>query len=253
MFKRLGEENRQELIELIKMDEQNNLQFYEYLSYLQEDDDQYGFQGLYKQGNLVGAMYFSPLNMGLTVKDFSYLSSFKELLESRSSTYLYGRKDILEKIGEIQGRKPYLYRYGYLSSQGDKPRFNTDIVEQITLEDISSIQDFYGDKEIMIEIPDRLESIITNGSAFMVKEQGKVASVALAHSESNEAAIIGAVYTDPAIQGKGYGSKCLLKLVDHLHSSNKKPYLFYDASLAHLDKLYQRLSFVHTDDYWIVY
>lgn len=259
MLKRLHLTDKPALLELIKADETNNLQFYEYVDYLKQPDPRFGFIGYFDDGRLTGAMYYSPFNMGITVLDPEDVPRFRKKIMAAPSAYLFGRSDILSRLGDLPERKVHLYRYGYLPiKKGHSPNRHTEtdcslMIHRAGQSHISSIKEFYRDKDIMIEIPDRIDNIVQSGSAFFVREGERVVSAALAHSETEHYALIGAVYTDESAQGKGYGKQCLKALVHHLHRKGKTPYLFYDSSLPHLHKLYKSFSFVHTRNYWMMY
>ncbi|MGD6830635.1 GNAT family N-acetyltransferase [Sutcliffiella halmapala] len=240
---------------MLAKDRRNNLQFYEYLEYLHNEDDRFGFFGYYDNHQLVAVQYFSPLNTGISLihKDKHYISLLKKHIEQISSTYLYGRADILSQLGDMPNRKTYPYWYGYLNRTNDSPLPTNSPVNQATLEDIHAITDFYADKEIMIEIPERLPNIMKNGSAFIVKEGNKVVSIALAHSETSKYALIGGIYTDDDSRGKGYAFACTSALANHLYKKYKTPFLFYDVTLSHLHSFYQELGFTLTEEYVMLY
>lgn len=251
MIRKLTVDDKQALVGLLNMDECNNLQFYEYLDFLSNEDARFGYYGYFDRDVLAGAVYYSPYNTGIAVRDVAYIPLFQEILSSCSSKYLYGLVDLLQCLGNIPSRQPYSYRYGYIPLN-HVTTAETSEVTQATEEDISAIIKFYQGKDIMIEVPERIETFVKNGSVFIVKEDGNIVSAALAHSESSKFALIGAVYTDKSASGKKYGEKCCQALIRHLHQKGKVPYLFYDASLAHLETLYRNLSFVHTSDYLLL-
>lgn len=254
MLRKLDEHDLPQLLELIKEDEVNNLQFYEYLPYISNQDDRFGFYGKFKESKLVGALYYSPFNTGFAIQNPLFIHHyFKDILASTSSMYIFGRHDYIQRLGEITGRDVHVYRYGYLPIK----RYNNgDIakhVQRASEDDIPELISFYKGKDIMIEIADRIHRIVAKGSVFVRKEKGQIVSAALAHSETEEYALIGAVYTADDFQGKGYGMNCLKALVQHLHQQSKTPYLFYEKALHHLDGFYERFSFQHKTDIWMLY
>ncbi|WP_226682958.1 GNAT family N-acetyltransferase [Sutcliffiella horikoshii] len=245
--------NQRELVELLDNDQRNNLQFYEYLEYLHNKDKRFGFYGYYDHHKLVAVQYFSPLNTGISLMDKHYLSLLKQHLIKTSSTYLFGKADILSLLGDMPNRQKYPYCYGYLSKTNQSPLPINSPVNQATFDNIPAIEEFYADKDIMIEVQERLPNIIRNGSAFIVKEGSKVVSIAMAHSETSQYALIGGIYTDEDSRGKGYGLACTRALTDHLHNKQRTPFLFYDATLPHLHLFYQALGFKLTDEYVLLY
>lgn len=243
-----------ELIDLIKHDEVNNLQFMEYLPYLSNEDDRFGFYGHYDHDKLVGALYYSPFNTGFAIKDPLYIYNFfKEALSTTTSSYIFGRHDYIQRLGEIPDREVHVYRYGSLPIAHHKSFEVPKEIQPATKQNIPAILSFYKDKDIMIEVEDRIHSIIEKGSMYIVKEEERIVSAALAHSETDHYALVGAVYTEEDYQGNGYGIKTLKALVQHLHDQNKTPYLFYEEALPHLERMYASLSFEHHTDIWMLY
>ncbi|KGX84866.1 GNAT family N-acetyltransferase [Pontibacillus marinus] len=254
MLRKLEEKDLSQLLEIIQADEVNNLQFYEYLPYLSNEDERFGFYGKFTNNKLEGALYFSPFNTGFAIQNPLYIYDyFKDILTETSSMYIFGRHDYIQRLGQITGRDIHVYRYGFLPIK----RYNNgDIakrVERASKEDIPELISFYEEKDIMIEIPERIEHIIEKGSIFVRRDGDKIVSAALAHSETDQYALIGAVYTEYDYQGKGYGMHCLKALVQHLHQQEKTPYLFYEEALQHLEGIYQKLSFQHETDIWMLY
>lgn len=254
MLKKLDVHFERDLINLIKEDEVNNLQFYEYLPYLSNQDERFGFYGYFNEGALIGALYYSPFNTGFAVKDPLYIYEFfREVLSTTESMYIFGRHDYIQRLGELPNREIHVFRYGSLPIQNHYPKETPKEVKQATKADIPALIAFYKNKDIMIEIPERIESIIEKGSVFIVKQDEEVISAALAHSETEKYALIGAVYTAPEHTGKGYGVKTLRALVQHLHQHRITPYLFYEKELVHLEKIYKTFSFQHHNDIWMLY
>ena len=254
MLRKLEEKDLPQLLDIIREDEVNNLQFYEYLPYLNNQYERFGFYCKFDEDNLVGALYFSPFNTGFAIQNPLYIYNyFKDMLTKTSSMYIYGRHDYIQRLGEITGREVHVYRYGFLPikkyNNGDIAKY----VERATRDDIPELISFYDGKDIMIEISDRIGELIDKGSVFVRKEGDRIVAAALAHSETDEYALIGAVYTEADFQGNGYGMYCLKALVQHLHQQEKTPYLFYEEALQHLDGFYQKFSFQHETDIWMLY
>ena len=238
---------------MIKKDQINHLQFYEYIEYLHNQDERFGYFGYYDRNRLVAIQYFSPLNSGFTTIDHPYIPLLKEEVLNSSSTYIYGPADVLSKFGPHPGRHSYSYQFGYLNNRKGIKKDTRIPVFQASVKDIPAIMKFYQDKEIMIEIPERLPNIIKNGSAFIVEKAGRIESIALAHSETSDYALIGGVYTSEEGRGKGYAFACCQALADHLFDHHKTPYLFYDSTLPYLDTFYRNLGFTFTKQYLLLY
>lgn len=238
---------------MISEDQVNHLQFYEYIEYLHNEDPRFGYYGYYHQSRLVAIQFFSPLNTGISFGENQYIPLLEEEVSMISSTYLYGPANVLSQFKECSTRKPYLYHYGFLNKKGEVGKRNHIPVTQATFDDIQAVTEFYRDKEIMIEVPERLMNIVKKGSVFLVKEASNIQSIALAHSETSNYALIGGVYTSDDARGKGYAYACCQALVDYLTHHHKTPYLFYDSTLPHLDTFYRSLGFTFTEQYMLLY
>lgn len=242
-----------DIVQMISKDQVNHLQFFEYIDYLHNENEKFGYFGYYDQSRLVAIQYFSPLNTGISLVEEQYIPFLEEEVKMTSSTYLHGTADVISQFNRCSTRNAYLYKYGYFHKQtGMKNDLKLPVI-QATHEDKQDIVEFYRDKEIMIEIPERLTNILKNGSLFLVKEGGTVKSIALAHSETSKYALIGGVYTSDDARGKGYALACCQALSAYLHQREKTPYLFYDSSLSHLDSFYRSLGFNFTADYLLLY
>ncbi|MFD1020424.1 GNAT family N-acetyltransferase [Thalassobacillus hwangdonensis] len=248
----LNLQDKQALLALLEKDKKNTLQFYEYLPYLSNEDDRFGFYGRYVNGELVSAVYFSPFNMGFTLVDDCYLSEVNDLLGVLPSMYIYGPKELLEKLDRFPGRRPHPYIYGSLPIEDEMLDQPTN-VEKAKKDDIPAIREFYDGKDIMIEVPELIESIVEKGNIFIVKDEDEIVSAALSHSETDEYALIGGVYTEEGYEGNGYAYECVSALTQHLHDQDITPYLFYEARLEHLGYFYSKFSFEFECDYLMLY
>lgn len=252
MFQLLNEKDKQALVALLDKDRIHNLQFYEYLPYLSNEDKRFGYYGKYAEGELIGAIYFSPFNMGFTIENQLPVDEVHERLCTLPSKFLFGRKDVLEKLKPIPSRNVYPYNYGSIPINSCTYK-ELPTVQQATKDDIQSLCSFYEGKNIQIEIPELIESFIEKGDVFIVKENQAILSAALAHSISGSHAIIGGVYTEDGHQGKGYAHECVAALTQHLHSKQITPFLFYDAQLNHLKRFYDKLGFHFECEYLFIH
>ncbi|MFC0522379.1 GNAT family N-acetyltransferase [Pontibacillus salicampi] len=236
------------LLHLLEKDKIHNLPFYGYLPYLSNIDSRFGFYGKYKEDQLIAAVYFSPYNMGVAIEEEGIIHEVYDLLVTLPSTFLYGRKDILEKMGEFPYRSPHPYAYGYLTPLEDE--FNERVAAQATFNDKQQLLSFYEGKNIQLELAELLDSLLAQGNVFVVRnEAGTIASAAIAHSETEEYALIGAVYTNEDDGGKGYAGAVVQALRVHLSHKGITPFLFYEADKKQLEHFYEKLSFEKVADY----
>lgn len=84
------------------------------------------------------------------------------------------------------------------------------------------------------------------GRGYVIKnEDGQIVSLAQSDFETDQMAVIVGVATEPAEQGKGYGTQCLIALCRELISEKKTMGLIYENEKAGL--IYERLGFKRVD------
>lgn len=252
VIKILTPEHKDELITLVEQDLIHNLQFVEYYPFLDNHDPRFGFYGCFENQELVGALYFSPFNMGITLQDGIDPAVFKEKLATLPSKFLYGKKDILTSVSPLPNRKDHPYSYGRLpigKLVDDVP----DKVVQATQQDFTPLLEFYEGKNIQLEMEELLPHLIDRGLVFIVKDGPKVISSALAHSITKDFCLIGAVYTDPDYQGQRLAYYSVLALTQHLHHQGITPYLFFEDHLPHLHRFYGKFGYEKEADYLMLH
>ncbi|MGV3525752.1 MAG: GNAT family N-acetyltransferase [Candidatus Sericytochromatia bacterium] len=118
--------------------------------------------------------------------------------------------------------------------------------------DVDRLFHFYQRSETMqARSRESLLHTITHHRLYYLQKMGKLVSAALTHCESQEAALIGGVYTPKAYRGKGFGQLCVRGLMQALKAENKVPCLFYEKNNLAARKLYEKLGFQPHGE-WIV-
>lgn len=248
MIQKLTIEHKNELINLIEKDLIHNLQFVAYYPFLDNQDPRFGYYGFFEGQELVGALYFSPFNMGITVQDGIDPDVFKEKLSTLPSKFLYGKESVLTRVSPLPNRKDHPYCYGKLPI-GKLPDDIPQRVEQASKHDFKPLLAFYKGKNIQFEMEELLPPLIERGLVFIVKDGQKVISSALAHSTTQDFCLIGAVYTNPDYQGQRLAYYSVLALTQHLHHHGITPYLFFEDHLPHLHRFYSIFGFEKEADY----
>jgi len=82
---------------------------------------------------------------------------------------------------------------------------------------------------------------------FVLKKDGMIVSQAYTTMESSKYATIGGVVTRPEYRNRGYASLVVSRICKDIYDSGKTPNLFYTNEEA--GRVYERLGFVHADDY----
>ncbi|MBT9549170.1 MAG: GNAT family N-acetyltransferase [Candidatus Sericytochromatia bacterium] len=125
-------------------------------------------------------------------------------------------------------------------------------VRQADVSDLDKLFYFYKRSEGMeARSIESLKQTIKQDKLFYIQKMGKIISAALTHCETDQAALIGGVYTPPAYRGKGYGKACVHGLLAALKAEGKTPCLFYEKHNAPAKALYTGLGFVPHGE-WLI-
>lgn len=117
-------------------------------------------------------------------------------------------------------------------------------LKQAAPADLDKLFYFYSRSETMqARSRESLLHTIQHNKLFFLQKLGKTVAAALTHCESDNAALIGGVYTPAIYRGKGYGYLCVHALLAALKDEGKTPVLFYEKNNSAARKLYQKLGF----------
>lgn len=117
-------------------------------------------------------------------------------------------------------------------------------LKQATPADLDKLFYLYSRSETMqARSRESLLHTIRHNKLFYLQKLGKIVSAALTHCETDEAGLIGGVYTPAIYRGKGYGYQCVHGLLSALKEEGKTPVLFYEKNNQPARKLYQKLGF----------
>jgi GNAT superfamily N-acetyltransferase len=132
------------------------------------------------------------------------------------------------------------------------PFENLPIVKQATPQDLDKLYHFYQRAEGMEpRSKNSLLQTLERDRLFYATKMGKIVAAALTHCETDQAALIGGVYTQAAHRGKGYSHACVQALVQALQQAGKTPCLFYEQNNQAAANLYRKMGFVPQGK-WII-
>lgn len=143
-------------------------------------------------------------------------------------------------------RDQHIYSFGNLNP-GVITNEQTPHSQPASKHHLNDLIEFYSNNDMLIDAENRLPAILSRGRACFVRQENKIISCAMTTTETNDAAMIGAVFTNPAYRHHGYAKECLLNLYRALIADYKKPYLFYPANSVLLRKIYGSLGFNQTN------
>jgi len=126
---------------------------------------------------------------------------------------------------------------------------DTTGVELVTVEDAVEFNDVQSEifdmKRDIEKVKQNIETKEVIG--YLIRENGKIVSVASATAFTDKAAMIVGVGTLDEYRQKGYASKCVKKLCDYLYANGQKGVLFYNNPKA--GRIYHRLGFEDQEVY----
>lgn len=197
-------------------------------------------------GEMIGAaMRYHVSWCFCATEDFD-LHSFARLIDDHpDSLVINGHPDLvdpivahLERYGVDELHASYYCRLR-LDSALPAPAWPT---RRATLADVNALTELYASSGMMRRGADGLRHKLEAGGRIVVTEDdGQIVSSALTTAETNDAAMIGGVFTPEPRRNRGYASAAMTHLCAELISERKQPCLFYDNPAA--GAIYRWLGF----------
>lgn len=237
-------DNYQELIAFLKLDYANNLYFFTYLN-ANPIDSAANFLVAKEAGKVSLALMVTPIHCCLSCSDPTQIYAIAEQLPIINSIHVVGRKDLHEallKVCRSSERSPGIYTFceHSLTRFPDKLQSGCQKADHVNLDELAA---FYEHNDMLYDARNRLSAILSWGSIYLKQVDHEIVSCALTTTETDQAAMIGAVYTRPEYRSRGYAKDCTTALCSELVAKNKKPYLFYKTDKLPLQKFYASLGF----------
>ena len=245
-------EDLTELINFLKLDYANNLYFFTYLNNIDNNPD-IEFLIAKIEDRIAAALLLTPVHCCISSLKIEYIYSLADQLPPIDSIHIVGRRDLVEqllKVSKGPERDQHIYSFCEFSP-ASIPSTLTTASQKASALDLDSLINFYNNNDMLMDAASRLQSILSWGKAYFVKKDDEIVSCALTTTETNDAAMIGAVYTTPAFRNNGYARDCILSLCKELVSQHKRPHLFYKSDDVFLSGLYKSLGFRQIDT-WVL-
>jgi GNAT superfamily N-acetyltransferase len=242
-----------ELVAFLKRDYANNLYFFTYLdgSSIVKPENRIlvGKDG----GEIVTAVLMTPVHCSISSLDTAYIEQAADQIPPLNSLHVVGRSDYVERLlsmGEGPERDPHEYTLCQLQAE-----IGAYVARQPSLRashaQLRELAKFYDNNDMLYDAKSRLPGILNWGRVHYARCNGKIVSCALTTTETEDAAMIGAVFTEPKHRKQGYASACVRGLCQGLVEENKTPYLFYKTEDRFLKGFYEALGFKKIGD-WIL-
>ncbi len=238
-----------ELVQFLKLDYANNLYFFTYLN-----EDLFKLEEIISIGRINGeiavAVLTTPIHFSISSVKVEYIDDICEHISFIESVHIVGRSDYIDKIlssCKTSEREKNSYRLCQLSSAVFCDSLQA--AAQASQQDLYDLIQFYAANGMLFSAQDRLAGILKWGRAYYIRKNHEIISCALTTTETEEAAMIGAVFTEPEHRENGYASACLFAICRDLISLGKRPYLFYGSENFLLANLYEDMGFRKISDW----
>ncbi len=243
--------NFAELLPFLKLDYANNLYFFTYASELRKSEV-IVLVGKFNR-KIVFSILLTPVHCCVSCTDINYIELISDQLPPVTSVHVLGKRDLVEKLMQVTTgpvRDNNLYSFNRLTSIKLSLEQKTTSIKASKY-NLNDLIDFYNNNDMLIDCGTRLLPILNWGKVYFVRKDNKIVSCALTTTETNDAAMIGAVFTEPEHRNKGYAKDCVLNLCKELILNNKTPYLFYESGSLLLTRMYTSLGFSKINS-WLV-
>lgn len=236
-------DNFPELISFLKLDYANNLYFFTYLNNIGDSDIE--FLIVKQEDKIVLALLLTPVHCSISTLNINYIYLIADQLPPINSIHIVGRSDYIEPLlTTIKGPSRNKHFYTLCEfTEAKKLDHITPTALKASGSNLGSLIEFYNSNEMLMGADTRLPAILSWGTVYYVPVDHKIVSCALTTTETNDVAMIGAVYTIPEYRNNKYAKACLSSICKELLSNNKRPYLFYESDHAMLNRLYKSLGF----------
>jgi ribosomal protein S18 acetylase RimI-like enzyme len=237
-------DNPSDLIAFLKSDYANNLYFFTYLSEMHHNPATKILIAKLR-GEIVAAILLTSVHCCISASNTKIIPSLADQLPSVDSIHVVGRSDLVEYLlqvckGPERDKHSYaLCEYSWVAA----PEYLKTESRKASKTDLNDLIDFYNRNDMLIDAENRLPAILSWGRVYLVEKDDKMVSCALTTTETDDAAMIGSVYTIPDFRNQGHARDCVFNLCQDLISNRKRPYLFYREDNNSLRKLYYCLGF----------
>lgn len=236
--------DKNQLVDFLKKDYANNLCFFHYLDDRITPDPGASILTAGENGAISLALLISKNHCCISALDPGHIDAIAGQIPDIYSHNLLGRRDYTQKLLDIigeQGREIYTCNFCRLNKLPEMKGLQS---QQATAVDLPNMIDFYKQDEWFPNIETRLPDYFKTGTIFYTAVDDKIVSCALTTTETEDIAMVGAVFTSADYRGKGFARDCVAGLCRNLVQKNKRVYLFHDTGDPIATRLYANLGFV---------
>lgn len=164
-----------------------------------------------------------------------------------------GASRLQDNPGGVDSFLPYLQRYRaenikieevmVLLSANFQPVASPAgvVIRRGTLADLPQLVAFYANAEHLTRSPAAVERPLRDTRLWLAEQTGEIVATALTNAETSQLAMIGGVYTPPAMRGRGLSQAVCSALCAELLAEQKQPVLYWDTPAA--GAVYRKLGF----------
>lgn len=241
-----------ELTKFLKRDYANNLYFFTYLDAVSIAKLENRILVGKDNGEIVVGVLMTPVHCSISSLNLSYIQQAANELPPLNSLHVVGRRDYVGKLLSLaKGPERETHEYTLCQLSTPVTGYFTHSSLRASQAHLCELVDFYDNNDMLYDARGRLPGILNWGRIHYIRNNGKIASCALTTTETEDAAMIGAVFTEPEHRNRGYAGSCVMGLCQGLIKENKTPYLFYKTEDPYLKNFYGTLRFQKIGD-WLL-
>lgn len=171
----------------------------------------------------------------------------EKLLNEYTIRLIQGRQSLLDQLSEVGFEKESCEFC--ITDEIHQEYSTTQSIQKATLEDIESICNLVGQVFNYNPNQDMISKRISSkeGRHVFIKQAGKMIAQANSTAETNDAAMIGGVATDPQYRRLGLATALVSSLCNELLTEGKQPCLFFSNDEA--GRIYMKLGFKKIADW----
>jgi uncharacterized protein len=188
--------------------------------------------------------------------------AFTRLIEGESRIAgVRGTSEVVSGIhAGVRNYRPIAWEDSWYLRLSAPPACRPELIELARLavpEDIEMLSELYGNAGSMYRSRANVAEKLATTTVVVVEEPAlgrrpaRIVSAGLLSPDGKDAGLIGGVYTNPVVRGRGYAAAVVAYLSLYLQQRDKTPVLFYENPVA--GRVYRRLGFEEVGRWAVLY
>lgn len=248
MIRRLGETDRDALVELLMTAPQYNMYMLGNLYAYGLDADFCEYFGDVVDGEIRGVLNRYETGWLVYGRAGADWAGLGHLLDSHPA----GAQRLQDNPGGIESFMPYIANYVYTFSEetfmelpcgalNAQPMPEGFVIRKATLDDLATLVRLFADAGEMTRTPAGIERPLRERRVWVAMKEGEAVAAALTNAETKTTAMIGGVFTAPEWRGHGLSQAVCSRLCEELIEQQLHPVLYWKNPAA--GHVYAKLGF----------